>query len=129
LPSDERACIFASPLSCHAKSITHLRLLLDTASQCTVTPGHVFLQMHILVEVSLTELQTLPYIPPKHISVLPLLSDSLPQFLNLLSTLTIWYQDQRLMEPYPQHYTRRPKADEGAADAPLRLVLEHLDEL
>jgi hypothetical protein len=33
------------------------------------------------------------------------------------------------MEPYPQHYTRRPKADEGAADALLRLILEHLDEL
>jgi hypothetical protein len=33
------------------------------------------------------------------------------------------------MELYPQHYTRRSKADEGAVDVPLRLVLERLDEV
>jgi hypothetical protein len=49
---DEREHVFLLRLS-HVKSITRLRLLLDTASQCTVTPGMYFLQMHILVEISL----------------------------------------------------------------------------
>jgi hypothetical protein len=44
---------FASLLPCKKH---RLRLLLDTASQCTVTPKHVFLQMHILVVVSLKRL-------------------------------------------------------------------------
>jgi hypothetical protein len=46
--------IFSSPLSCHAKSITCLPLLLDTVSQCIVMPENVYLHMPILVEVSLT---------------------------------------------------------------------------
>jgi hypothetical protein len=33
------------------------------------------------------------------------------------------------MELYPQHYTRRSKADEGTVDVPLCLVLERLDEV
>jgi hypothetical protein len=33
------------------------------------------------------------------------------------------------MEPYPQHYTQRPKEDEGTADSTLCLVLERLNKL
>ncbi|GJN20050.1 hypothetical protein PR202_gb07376 [Eleusine coracana subsp. coracana] len=77
-------------------------------------------------------------LPIEAVSVLLLLQANFPITLPVLpfpnSAVNIWYQIRRSMEPYPFHYSRRPKPDSGVdsiddIDPTIRFVFSELQKM